>query len=330
MQLRQLRRILQEVVLAGLPVSMAGCVDGGSSECVEIAHHTFELETPAADPPLQFQIDRCRVDVDACNALCAMALSRSDLNGWLTACEVELRPGVVSAKVTYGISHDHPGCPVEGRRPHGLTRVPPRHATTAAGAWLAEAAWLEAASVHAFVRLAHELAQHAAPRALIRGSLAAVRDEIRHTAITTRLAARHGATPSAPEVAAPVVRSLEALVVENAVEGCVRETWGAALALWQSHTARDAEVRAAFRTIARDELRHAALAWAIDRWATPRLDRAALARVATARDAAAAALFEAGDAPALPVLGIPEASDLRGLAARAHASLWQGGRSCHA
>jgi hypothetical protein len=75
------------------------------------------------------------------------------------------------------------------------------------------------------------------------------------------------------------VRSLEAIAAENAVEGVVRETFGAAVALWQAKHARDAEVRAALRRIADDECRHAELSWRVARWARTRLPREAHARI---------------------------------------------------
>ena len=53
------------------------------------------------------------------------------------------------------------------------------------------------------------------------------------------------------------MRELEAIAIENAVEGCVRESFGALLATWQAKTAGDARVRAAMKRIARDETRHA-------------------------------------------------------------------------
>jgi hypothetical protein len=345
MRFAQLRRVLQNIVLAGLPASLAACglygrddgsvtdgsvTDGGTGDapCDHIERHSVRLEQPGPQP-LQFAIDTCRVDVDACDALCWFAMASASVSGRLLECEPGFAEDRVELSVTVSVWDGGPHCPVDGRRPEGLqaTRL---SAPSAVGAWLAQAAWLEAASVHAFVRLAHELGLHGAPRALIRAALAAVGDEVRHTAMMARLAARYGAVPPVPEVAPPVARSLEALAVENAVEGCVRETWAAALALWQSHAAHDPEVRAAFEVIARDELRHAALAWAIDGWAMPQLDEAARARVRAARDVAADELVRGGDSQALGALGVPDGAALQGLAQRAQAALWQGGVSCHA
>lgn len=120
MQLTRLRRILQQIVLAGLAVSLASCADGAGDRCTDPAEQTFKLETPA-DPPLQFRIDGCRVDVDACDALCALALDRAGLNdghtAGITSCNVEFRADAVSVKVGYDVIRNQSLCPVDGPRP---------------------------------------------------------------------------------------------------------------------------------------------------------------------------------------------------------------------
>lgn len=44
----------------------------------------------------------------------------------------------------------------------------------------------------------------------------------------TRLAATHRVRPTAPRFGTIVDRDLEAIAIENALEGCVNETWAAA------------------------------------------------------------------------------------------------------
>jgi Spy/CpxP family protein refolding chaperone len=162
-------------------------------------------------------------------------------------------------------------CSNDGRRPEGLREAPRQGSGCELGALYAHVAWLEAASVPAFLRLADELAAHGAPAALVKAARRAAGDEVRHTRAMQALARRHGA--SMPEVDLPPFqpRSLEAMCTENAVEGCVRETFGALVTGWQARTAGDAEVRRALDPISRDELRHAELAWAVDAWAAERL-----------------------------------------------------------
>src|SRR4029079_4274037 len=75
-------------------------------------------------------------------------------------------------------------------------------------------------------------------------------------------------------------RPLAEVAIENAVEGCVRETFGAMMATYQAAHAEDAEIARIMRRVARDETRHAALSWAVARWAWPALDEAARAALA--------------------------------------------------
>jgi len=327
MRFRELRHLLQQVVIAGLPIT-AGCFGSAPDDVVEppdpnecgITHHerSTSLTLPAT-PPLQLRINSCKLDVDACVSLCAELMRAWSTGGTLETCDVAF-DGAVEVALSYSIGEP---CGV-GRKPAGLVAARCLDAPSAIGAWLAEAAWLEAVSVHAFVQLARELEHHGAPRRLVRLAIAAARDEVRHAALVGQLAARYGARPPIPEVTLPAFRSLAEIAVENAVEGCVRETFGAVLALWQSTTARDPMIRDAFREIARDEARHAALAWEVDAWIATRIEAGARARVAAAR---ALAAHQLATTPAQPsaVLGLPARQDLEGLLARTHAAVWAGG-----
>ncbi|WP_338270350.1 hypothetical protein [Corallococcus caeni] len=174
------------------------------------------------------------------------------------------------------------GCGSDGRRPEGL-QAARAEAHCALGSHFARMAWLEAASVPAFLRLAEELKAHGAPAELIRAARRSAGEEVRHTRAARALARRHGATVPAVEVAPFSSRSLEALLWENAKEGCVGETYGALVAGWQARTARDAQVREALSRIAEDELRHAELSWAVEAWATERLAPDARQRLHEAR-----------------------------------------------
>jgi hypothetical protein len=169
-----------------------------------------------------------------------------------------------------------------GRRPAGLVRRGGRGATRV-GAYFANIAQLEAASVWAFEALGRELAHHGAPRRLTERARAAQRDEVRHARVMRRVAARYGGRWQEPRVEPRPVRSLEELAIDNAAEGCVRETYGALVGMWQARFARDPRVRRAMTRIARDETRHAKLSWAIDAWVRPRLSPAARRRVEEAR-----------------------------------------------
>jgi hypothetical protein len=196
-----------------------------------------------------------------------------------------------------------------GGRLHTATRARmERRAVTTARAWLARAAFLEAASVDAFHVLARDLGRLGAPASLRRAARRAAADEVRHARAMRGLALRLGARPGRP-VALPVrPRSLVAVATENAIEGCVSETFGVVLATWQARHARDGAVRRAMRSIARDELRHAELAWTIATWADGKLTRAERLRVHAARDGAVSDLERSlGTLLANDDLGLPDA-----------------------
>jgi len=218
------------------------------------------------------------------------------------------------------------GC--EGRRPTGLRGLaigPP--ARSRVGDQLVRAAYLEAASVHAFRILERELAFHGGPERLVRAARAAGRDEVRHTLMMAALARRFGATAVLPRYVPPEqARPLEDIAIENATEGCVRETYGALVAGWQASAARDRTVRPVMARIARDEARHAELSWRVARWVDRQLDpgRRDRARAAT-RTAVAELARELRREPhgdLVRELGVPRAPEAARLHAELERALW--------
>lgn len=201
-----------------------------------------------------------------------------------------------------------------GRRPAGLRRSAKQPGI---GGWFAEVARLEAASVVAFERLADELEAHGAPRSLVRRARRAANDERRHTRMMEKLARRHGAKMRAPKIGPAPTRSLEAMALENAREGCVRETFGALLASWQSRTANDRTIARTMEIIARDETRHAELSWDVGAFLATRLSPRSLAKVARERTRTVERLLAEADRAPEPMLaklaGLPEPRDARAL-----------------
>jgi len=208
-----------------------------------------------------------------------------------------------------------------GRRPRGLVRT---QVDRSVGACLARAAWLEAASVIAFDVLHDELVEHRAPRSLRRAARRASRDEERHARMMSRLARRRGARPDSPRCTRRSPRDLVALAVENAVEGCVRETYGAAVALWQAEHAGARDVRAAMRAIAHDEAQHADLGWRVAEWADAKLTDVERNTVLEAGHRAALELIAAASrASGVAELGLPAGPDARVLLQHLWATLWE-------
>ncbi|MFB1479220.1 ferritin-like domain-containing protein [Corallococcus sp. RDP092CA] len=199
--------------------------------------------------------------------------------------------GEVSAVEKHVLEKGSPHCNI-GRRPAGLQVAEARESAEALGRYFADAARLEAASVHAFLRLRDELALHGADLGLQDAARRSAMEEVMHARVTERIARRFGGTPQRPVVEELPLRSLVDVALENAVEGCVRETYGALLAHHQALHARDLEVRQAMVGIAEDETRHAALSWDIDQWARPRLSEEERAAVKEAQKRAVALLRE--------------------------------------
>jgi len=213
-----------------------------------------------------------------------------------------------------------------GRRPAGLVAARRSRTRSPVGAYFAEMARMEAASVEAFRILGRELMAHRAPERLRRAARRAAADEILHARIARLLARRFGARPAAVRVEAPAVRSLFEIALENAVEGCVHETYAALEASWQATAATDPIVREAMKVIAPDETRHGALAWRVAAWIEPRLSRADRTRVRLARASAAEGLRKRLAREPLPdlvrVAGLPAQERATALVSSLRGSLW--------
>ena len=298
MQRSALRDYLISLVAAALP--LAACDDSATPRDAGVGCGTYVAAATAVDPDA------------GCYGLCAAhqcptgfcGLSPQDAGDYLLTC-----------------SQDH-----TGRRPPGLIRPAPTGETLAAR-YLASAAHLEAASVPAFERLAEELRRARAPRHLIAGAERSAREERRHARVMGRMARRAGAIPPAPRLRRTRPRSLAAIATDNAVEGCVKETYGALVALYQSRAARDPVLRTTMVRIADDEIRHAELAWEIDRWIRTRLTSAARTQVERRRRAAIAAMrrkvAQTLPAPWRIWLGIPSGSQAQALLAGLSETVWR-------
>jgi hypothetical protein len=241
-----------------------------------------------------------------------------------------------SATVTLACESEHydphAGCSwtqcITGRRPDGLEPALPPGCESKVAVHFGECARLEAASIIAFERMRAELKVLGAPPALMRLTRRAAREETRHARITRALARRFGGRPPRPAFAAPRPRALVEMALENAAEGLVRETFGAAVALWQAGHARDTEVRRAMQQIAEDECRHAELSRRVACWLHAKLNPEERERVSSAiREAIATLRREVSGAPdptLCDVAGLPSAAQARVLLALLLRDVWAG------
>jgi hypothetical protein len=341
MRRNALRAFFERVVVASLPLA-AGCGgqgahDTGLSAGADLAvADDLSAPVPAADLAL---VDGAPPRLDTCENLhppvsidfppsgfpdggadCHSGTMCTNVcpPGYIICCGPNVPDGGAPSLICYYY------CGPAGRRPSGLQEAYADGGCDL-GRHFARMAHLEAASVHAFRVLASELIANGAPPHLVRAARKAARDEVRHARLTARIARAHGGVAAKVQVARSRTRSLEEIAVENAAEGCVRETFGALLATWQARSAADPSIAGAMAEIARDETAHAELAWAVDAWAATKLDRVARRRVADARRAAAAELVaEIAEPPSAlrAAAGLPSAAQARTFIAEATAELW--------
>jgi hypothetical protein len=182
------------------------------------------------------------------------------------------------------------GCAIGRRPPNLLARARQRDQAPRLARYFARVARLEAASVDAFEQLAEELRVLGAPRVLRAAAQKAADDEVRHARDTARLAERLGARAELPRLSRRRLRSRAEVALDNALEGCVHETYSAYLATAQARLAAGTELSAPLARIAEDETAHAALAWQIASWLEPTLDPRARRRIDALRTAAIAHL----------------------------------------
>jgi len=222
--------------------------------------------------------------------------------------QVQVSPDGEVTAVAVGAKRETDVC--VGRRPHGLAQGDPCAADQLSfeAEWLADVARLEAAAVVAFAQMVAALEGLGAPRELIERAHTAALDEMRHARGVQSLASTRGARAKPAVVELVKERDVLSFAVENAVEGCVRECWGALLAHYQARAAQDAAVRDLWSQIAEEESAHALLSMDIGAWLSTRLTPAEQDVVEAARQRAVADLFAelAGSEPASPALGLPD------------------------
>jgi predicted metal-dependent hydrolase len=208
----------------------------------------------------------------------------------------------------------------------GLSEARASHDAGALGRYYAEAAHLEAAAVVAFEVMVEELEHFGAPAELVARAKRAQSDEIRHAARMSALARRYGAKVPPLDVAPARRRSLLDMALENAVEGCVRETWAALSAHWQAAMAADPEARRIWREVAIDESEHGELSLAVHDWIAQRLSGEQRALVTAAKERAASDLVRALENEPEPelvsVAGLPSRAVAEKLSRALREQLW--------
>jgi len=158
-----------------------------------------------------------------------------------------------------------------GRRPNGMLPREKERIDNPLGDYFARITYLEASAVSAFEILTRELAAHDAPDDILADVRRATEDEVRHAFVMGLIAERLGGTPEPAHVETRPNRSLYEIALDNACEGCVRETYGALLGTYQSISTPDTQVAEAMTMVSEDETFHAEVSWKIHDWIMPQL-----------------------------------------------------------
>lgn len=147
---------------------------------------------------------------------------------------------------------------------------PDLRAEDRAATW-ARIALAEHASVASFHRFVLELLSLGAPAPLVQLAQDAARDEVVHAQLAFGLASDLAQTPLGPGPlpldGLAFARDLAELAAATVRDGCIAETLSALQVALARDRATDPREQAVLDTLARDEQRHAALAWQVARWA---------------------------------------------------------------
>ncbi|MBL8683812.1 MAG: ferritin-like domain-containing protein [Myxococcales bacterium] len=290
------RRIVASVSL----LSLGAC-------CREVGRFDGSIAVTRNSPGVRFD-DGGAVDDASCMTACQLRFISCDHNEHhsCSATTVDGGPGIFCDLTIYE-------CPRQpfvacGRRTEGVDEVTATRARDTLGVFIA----LEAEAIAAFERLARELVALGAPEAMVQAARSCAEDERRHVAMVSALDGRTAL--QAPVARELPLRSAMDVALENAVEGCVRETFGVVIAQWQAEHSTNARVRACYAKIAADEARHAALAGEIDAWFAARSSEDERAKIEEAKRHAMNELraeqpWAVGD----PWLGTPNATVAKAL-----------------
>ena len=239
---------------------------------------------------------------------------------------------LVSCDVEYTAVHSPYTCPrpVVGRLPKGLQLKNGLAATQSSvnvlGQYLADMTMMETAAITAFYYLSRELEAYDAPAALVARARQAVLEETRHSEMAALLAASYDAEMPEVSIDEFFLRSLYEIALENAVEGCVNETFAAACGLWQSEHAQLDVFRDVIGHITEEEMGHAALSWDIHQWIMPQLSEVEREQIHIAQAEAIDSLVEDFKQESNPVVqqafGLPTKEDAARLFAQLKRSVW--------
>lgn len=371
MNQRQFKLILRNAVLAAIPLSaQSGCMTAADSvkkddEPIKIDNpcRTGESTRKSATEAYSAQIDLVKEPISAqqCIALCQEAFQKNRIGGQTdfaklekiqaSDCSTKTQPftsrpfrapplaepsTLVSCQIEYTAIHSPYTCPkvVPGRMPNGI-QINDRNDTTQSSiaSYLANMAAMETAAITAFEYLVRELTAYGAPETLIAQAQQAVDEEKRHAEMAGLLAAAHEATVPAVQIDDFMLRSMYEIALENAIEGCVNETFAAACGIWQSEYAQMPVFKKIIGYITDEEISHAALSWEIHHWLMPQLTPMQQQAISKAQIKAVDDLMtsfrQKGDPAQQSAFGLPDEASASVILSQLQQSTWRDIPSVH-
>lgn len=370
MDQQQFKLILRNAVLAAIPLSaQSGCMTAAEPVKpekpikVDDPCRTGEATKKSGSEAFKQQISLVKQPISAeqCIELCKDAFEKYRIGGQTdfasletikaSDCSTKTQPfttspfrapasstpsTLVSCQVEYTAIHSPYTCPkaVPGRMPNGLITDNEQAANqTSIARYLANMATMETAAITAFEYLVRELTAYGAPESLIAHAKQAVSEEKRHAEMAGLLAKAHGAKASPVQVEDFMLRSLYEIALENAVQGCVNETFAAACGLWQSEHATMPAFKQVIAHITDEEMGHAALSWDIHEWLMPQLTDSQQLRINKAQAEAIEAIVtdfkQKGDPAQQAAFGLPDETGANAIFAQLQSSVWQNLPSIH-
>ena len=215
-----------------------------------------------SDEEISSYLNEGIISSESCQEICYTLVSQMPQGDGRTLCggTYNYSGSTDEHSVTCNVAYH---CPTEGRRHAQIKSVQHIHTTDQLGRYFVQALHSESSSVAAFLQLRKELIHHQAPEELIRRCWEAAKDEVQHARIMGHMAQQFTDEKPKLEFGSFQQRSIYDLVLDNAIEGCIFETYSAFKAHHQAQKAESISIRDIMNIISADELRHAQLSWDI-------------------------------------------------------------------
>ena len=238
-------------------------------ECSTVSNcESLARETTLSDEAFSQYLVDGELTEESCASLCWEELNIVDSN--LCSCEYTGENEDGGHEIICGESYCY-NYYYEGRVHGSIPKTKKIPDSSALGNYFASVSNAEASSIAAFLQLRKELAFHNAPKELQDRCFGAAKQEVEHARVMVKMAENHQGKLAPFIFGEFQPRSLIDLALDNAIEGCIFETFSALKLLQQAHNSAHPVLAQTLKQIALDEVSHAELAWDIHKYLLTRL-----------------------------------------------------------